>query len=193
MSPEPGVGLWGSQAELGECHHFSLREGREGSQGWGGCRSLPRAAGQGWCTAPLFLPSPLHDASCPGTVTVGSQLCPVCSAAKKCSWFCSYLLLVFALVRQRATSSPSVPVSFLGWAVPLLPWLALPAPKPSAGSLLGGTGLAPPRTNLALPSRQRWQSPACPQLCWSWTPGLPTLGQVQAPLHPSEAAGDCHE
>lgn len=96
----------------------------------------------GLCTAPL-LPSPLCDASCPGTVTIGSQLCPVSSATNKCCCICSHLLLAFALQRHRATGSPSVPVPDLGWAVLVWPWLALPVPKPSAGSLLGGTGLAP--------------------------------------------------
>lgn len=162
---------------------FSLCGAGKGAGAGERC-SLPCAAVLGWCTVPFFLPMPLHDASCPGAMTVGAQLCLFCSAANKCSWVCSSLLPVFALERHRATGSPSVPVPSL-W-----PWLVLPAPKPSAGSLLGGTGRAPPRTSLALPSQQGWHSPTCPKLWQSWTPGLPVLGQVKAPLCPDEAGGD---
>lgn len=178
---------------MGSFTRSSLCEDREGSRGCvEGCWVLffaPCSRSGVAHSAPVF-PSPLCDASCPGAVAAGSQLCLVCSAANKCSWFCSRLL-IYALERHRATGSLSVLSSLLGGLClsgPGLPCL-LPSPVLAA---CRETGLVPPRASLALCSRQGWQSPACPQLCQSWTPVLPTLCQVQVPLHPDGAGGDRH-
>jgi len=139
---------WGCRAELGECRWLlrecqALRGGKEGSWHCGGHSSC-----QAGCAAP-FLPLALRDASCLGTVTPGSQLCPVSSVTNKCSRICRHLLLAFAVQRCSAASSASVPVPLRRGTVLLWPWLALPAPKPGAGTR----------------SWRGWQSPACPQLC----------------------------